>query len=138
VNERVEMSDWLEPVGEVFYGSCWSEVSVMMTYAELPGIYIHTDTGFVCTLDHVETKVIVNDEKRLVIRITNPTRFKANIKIFAEKPCDMNRILGQNSMLECPRVVVEPGSSKDLEFRKQCADQEPSKQVSKCSGFWKL
>ena len=37
INERVNMSDWEGPqnVGEVFYGSCWSEVSNMLHLADL-------------------------------------------------------------------------------------------------------
>ena len=33
INERVNMSDWegAENVGEVFYGSCWSELSLLLT-----------------------------------------------------------------------------------------------------------
>ena len=36
INERVNMSDW-EPtrVGGVFYGSCWCEASLLLTYSEL-------------------------------------------------------------------------------------------------------
>ena len=38
--ERVNMSDWenTDGVGEVFYGSCWPEVSLMLTIAELKEI----------------------------------------------------------------------------------------------------
>ncbi len=37
INERVNMSDWegYHRVGEVFYGSCWSEVSNLLTLAEI-------------------------------------------------------------------------------------------------------
>lgn len=118
VNERVEMSDWLEPVGEVFYGSCWSEVSIMLTYAELPGIYLHNDTGFVCCMDNVDAAAILNDDKRLLLKISNSTAFSANIKIFDESSSNTSRIIGQNYLLDCRRAIVEPGSCIELEFKK--------------------
>jgi hypothetical protein len=39
--ERVNLTYWggHEHPGEVFYYSCWSEVSLLLTIAELPGIY---------------------------------------------------------------------------------------------------
>jgi hypothetical protein len=36
MNERVNTSDWLEPIGEIFHGSCWCEVSMMLTCMEIP------------------------------------------------------------------------------------------------------
>ncbi|MCL2751434.1 MAG: hypothetical protein FWE62_01615 [Firmicutes bacterium] len=40
INERVNMSDWegADGIGEVFYGACWPEVSLMLTIAELRNI----------------------------------------------------------------------------------------------------
>ena len=40
INERVNMGDWegREGIGEVFYGSCWPETSLMLTIAELGDI----------------------------------------------------------------------------------------------------
>ena len=54
--ERVNMSDWLEPVGEIFHGSCWCEVSLLLTALELPTLYFQTDTGLLAVLDHLEVK----------------------------------------------------------------------------------
>ncbi|NJD03754.1 MAG: hypothetical protein FIA99_14420 [Ruminiclostridium sp.] len=114
MNERVEMSDWLEPVGEIFYGSCWCEVSNMMTYAEIPGIYVHIDTGFICVFDNVDAEIIKNDSNSMVIRVTNPTGFKAEVKVFAEAATDMDKVLGQNAMVHCRRISAEPGAYAEL------------------------
>ena len=37
VNERVNMSDWetKRKIGAVFYGSCWCETSLILSFAEL-------------------------------------------------------------------------------------------------------
>lgn len=118
INERVEISDWLEPLGEIFYGSCWCEVSNMMTYAEIPGLYVQTDTGLVCAIDHIDAEIREADSGNLVVRVTNPTRFPAEVKVFVEKSTDMDRILGQNAMLHCKRIRVESGKHVDLSFER--------------------
>lgn len=40
INERVNMGDWegADGIGEVFYGSCWPEISLMLTITELKAI----------------------------------------------------------------------------------------------------
>ena len=116
MSERVEMSDWLEPVGEIYYGSCWCEVSNMMAWAEIPGVYVQKDTGFVCAIDHVDVQVLSRENKSLVLRLTNPTEFPAEVKVFVENSQDMETILGQNAMLGCARIAIAPDSFTDLQI----------------------
>jgi hypothetical protein len=56
--ERVNLTFWggQEYPGEVFYYSCWSEVSLLLTIAELPGIYACPETAEVWSLDHIEAR----------------------------------------------------------------------------------
>jgi hypothetical protein len=56
VNERVNMSDWEGKacVGGVFHGSCWPEISCMLTYTQLPSVYINRRYGACAVLDHVQ------------------------------------------------------------------------------------
>lgn len=107
MNERVEMSDWLEPVGEIFYGSCWCEVSNMLTFVEIPGLYIQPDTGFICAIDHVEAEVVRKYNDYLEIKVYNPTEFKLSVKVYVENLADMQKVLGQNALLGCQRVELE-------------------------------
>lgn len=52
INERVNLSDWggTNNVGEVPAGSCWCEVSAMLTYLELPAVYINPTEIFALRL----------------------------------------------------------------------------------------
>lgn len=118
MNERVEMSDWLEPVGEIFYGSCWCEVSNMLTYVEVPGLYVQTDSGFVAAMDHIDYEMKENTADRLVLSIINPTNYNAKIKVFEETSSSMHTILGQNALFGCRYVELEPQSSMELVFEK--------------------
>ena len=116
MNERVEMSDWLEPVGEIFHGSCWCEVSLMLAMAELPGLHVRTDTGEVCVLDHVDTSVLVDSPDRLTLRLSNPTPFPARVRVLAENAAQAAAPLGQNAVLDWPVVEVAPFGTARLDF----------------------
>jgi hypothetical protein len=116
VNERVEMSDWLEPVGEIFYGSCWCEVSNMLTYAAVPGLYVRIDTGFFLAIDHIDVEVVEDVPKRLCLRLLNPTAFPAKVRVFAERASETGRILGQVDVLRWPVVDVPALGTVELEY----------------------
>ena len=79
INERVNTSDWDDNVGGVFYGTCWCEVSLLLTFAELPGVYCRPDLGKVWALDHVEA--VLNGTE---LRLHNPTEFPARVRVLIE------------------------------------------------------
>lgn len=120
INERVNTSDWEvrdDPVneigvGEVFGGSTWSEVAMMLTYAELPGIYIQSDTKLLSVLDHVEAELVNESSEAFALRIHNPTKFHASVKVMVETNHDAQaNILGPASMYDLPRAEVPAGES---------------------------
>lgn len=82
--ERVNVTQWgpTEPIGETFYYSCWSEVSLALTCAELPGVYARPDTGDLWCLDAVEAKWADTTRRRL--RIQNPTTWPARVRVWSE------------------------------------------------------
>ncbi|MBQ0105447.1 MAG: hypothetical protein KBT47_05375, partial [Armatimonadetes bacterium] len=83
MNERVETSDWLEPLGEIFDGSCWCEASDCLTYSEIPGLYIDKKNDIICMIDHAEVKKVLKNEK-WQIELFNPTDYDMTLKIFSE------------------------------------------------------
>ena len=93
IDERVEMSDWLEPVGEVGNGSTWAEVSALLTFLEVPGIYFQTDTGLLRVLDHV-TVTVGETQADYSLELRNDTDFPAAVKLFYERSTDRTRVLG--------------------------------------------
>lgn len=106
INERVNLSDWegAEMVGNVFHGSCWPEVTLMLSYWELPGVYVRKDTGDVWCLDHVEAKC---DKQGLVI--TNPTPFTAHVKVLSEDDNTCQRVW--DGRRDFAIVELQPGES---------------------------
>ena len=86
VNERVNLSDWegAGMVGNVFYGSCWPEISLMLSFLELPGVYVRKDTREIWCMDHVEA----HWEDDAVV-ICNPTGYTAKVQYLAEDESDL-------------------------------------------------
>lgn len=112
MNERINMSDWEvrgSPgdigVGEIFGGSCWCEATMILTAAEVPGIYYQPDTGVLSVPDHVNVKVIDKDGKK-VLEIENPTKFEAEVKLLIENSTETNKPMGAAPMADAEKAKV--------------------------------
>lgn len=117
VNERVNLSDWegKNNVGEIPIGSCWCEVSVMLTYLEIPAVYIQKDTGFCFTLDHIECSVVNETDDILTVEFYNPTEYNANYRIFVD------------SEEACKNALP---ADKTLDFQNICLNSKERKQIN--------
>lgn len=78
MNERVNTSDWegANWMGEVFRGSCWCEISAMLTYNEVPGILLFRDTKRFVVFDHVTVAQTIDG-----YAVHNPTPYPVQVKI---------------------------------------------------------
>ncbi|HHY81624.1 MAG TPA: hypothetical protein GX505_02965 [Clostridiales bacterium] len=113
--ERVNMSDWEGKgmIGMVFL-TTWPEVSCMLTYSDVPGVYIQKDTGYICVIDHIEAEVLEKTDDHLKIRFYNNTAFDANVKLFIETSRDMDEILGEPPLQKCTILDLPSNSYKEL------------------------
>lgn len=110
VNERVNMTDWLEPIGEIFCGSTWAETSLLLTATELPGIYVNTSKKETIDLDNVNSYVEAKGKNQRLV-ITNRTPFSATVKILSESEPESARPLGLNAFTKWRKVTVEAGKT---------------------------
>ena len=117
INERVNTTDWLEGIGEVFYGSTWAETSLMLTYVEIPGLYVIPERGFVRAFDNIEVEKIKKTRKGVVLTLRNPTRADATVKVMTEHEADLKRPLGQNYFPDLPEITIPAGRTKTFTFR---------------------
>lgn len=117
INERVNLSDWegKNNVGEAPHGSCWPEVSAMLTYLEIPAVYIQKDTGFCFPLDHVECGVEQASEHELVLSLTNPTEYGADYRLFMENSADCTAPLADMAL--CTFQTVRIGAHQTEKLR---------------------
>lgn len=108
MGERCNLSDWegTPNVGELPGGSCWCEVSTLLTYLEIPAAYINPDKNFAYPIDHLKCEV-----KNGEITIENPTKYDASYRIFVENEADRNKPLDELFMLRY-RTVKVPAHKK--------------------------
>lgn len=109
--ERVNLSDWegRETVGGNIFGSTiWVETAMMLTAAELPGVYVRTDTGRVIVLDHVRAGLEARP-RGWDLRLHNPTPFDAAVSVLAEDAVAAARPLGVNLPSQGRSVAVPAG-----------------------------
>lgn len=87
INERVNLSDWegTNNVGELPIGSCWCEVSALLTYFEIPAVYINVEDQFCFAFDHIECKVIDDSKDAFDIELYNPTQYDCDYRIYIDR-----------------------------------------------------
>lgn len=114
--ERVNFSDWegVHNIGGSLFGSCWCEVSLLLTAVEVPGIYVQPDIGVLSVFDHIDAELVRTDGDTAVLRCTNPTAFDADVRVFAERSSSMARILGQSAGLRWHTFAVKAGKTCDI------------------------
>lgn len=112
--ERVNFSDWegRGNIGGSLFGSCWPEVSMLLTAVELPGIYVQPDTGLLCVLDHVEARLLGAEDEAARLEVRNPTAFDAEVRVLAESSAEATRILGQAAALRWPVLEIPAGEAR--------------------------
>jgi len=114
---RVNTSDAADTVGETApLASSPAEICGMLTAAEVPGLYVQPDTGFVFAFDHVDAKIKEKTRSRLVVTLDNPTAFDAAVRVLAENSAEREKPLGLNALWGGRVATVPAGGSLDLEL----------------------
>jgi hypothetical protein len=114
--ERVNLSDWegQEGVGGNIFGSTiWVETALMLTVAELPGVYVRRDTGRVEVFDHVEA-TFTQAEGKPCLHLYNPTSFDAEVQILIEEASNLAEPLPLEILSRCKQVSVKAGARMEL------------------------
>jgi len=97
-----------------FGSTGWCELNGILMAMELPGIYLRTDKDELIVFDHVEASVINRDSKGVTLKITNKTKYNANVSILAENAKQVIKPIGYTAFLEWPKVSVNSGETRTL------------------------
>ncbi|MBI9063413.1 MAG: hypothetical protein JEZ14_15630 [Marinilabiliaceae bacterium] len=89
----------------------WNELNGFLMALELPGIYLQTDRVQFFVFDHVEAEIVQRDGNGVTLRITNPTKFDAQVSIFAETTKQAKKPLGYTSFIDWPKVAIQAGET---------------------------
>ena len=113
INERVQTSDWegRHTVGEFLYGSNWPETSMLLTYVEIPGVYIDLDRDISICSDHVEAEIVEKTEDQVVLSLKNTTPYDAKVTVLAEHGKSVRK-LGHLYYGRMEKILVLSGESK--------------------------
>ncbi len=114
INERVNTSDWDNNLGGVFYGSCWCEVSTLLTCVEVPGVYFQPDTGYALAIDHVEATSVARATGDFALRLHNPTPFDAVVRVLRETEAERSKVLPANPQFSYVEVAVKAGATVEI------------------------
>lgn len=96
----------------------WNETNGALMALEIPGIYVRTDLGSAYVFDHVEAKIVKQNNKQMVLQLTNPTAYDATVTIFAENAEQAARPLGENAFLNWKdKVTVKAGKTVSYKLK---------------------
>jgi hypothetical protein len=113
---RADTSDWLDGSPDVVPATGVFDAQSLLAYAEVPGVYLRTDTGFVYAFDHVEARVRERVPGRLVVSLRNPTATDAAVRVLGENADEAARPLGPGALLGARVVAVPAAGSVDVDF----------------------
>ncbi len=77
----------------------WNETNGAMMALEIPGIYVRTDLQQLYVFDHVTAEIVKQTPHETVLRVTNPTKYDANVSLLAETAEIAAKALGDNAFL---------------------------------------
>lgn len=115
--ERVNLSDWegKNNVGGSIFDSCsWVEAAIALTMAQLPGIYLQPDKDVLVVFDNIRAEKVKAEKGRYVLRLTNPTRFPAEVTIFSETAEEAKKPLSGFSGKEKQTISLRSGEVKEV------------------------
>lgn len=113
---RVDSSAWLGAGGEVIPASVPLQTCSLLTYAEVPGLYVQPDRAFLFPIDHVTAVVKEKTATQLIVTVRNPTKVEAAVRVFAESSADMARPLGVGTLAGAQTVTIPGGEERDVTF----------------------
>lgn len=115
--ERVNLSDWEGKggVGGNIFGSCsWVEAAIALTVTQLPGVYLQPDKDILAVFDNIRAEKVKAEKGRYVLRLTNPTRFPAEVTIFCETAREARKPLSGFFGKEKQTVSLRSGEEKEV------------------------
>jgi hypothetical protein len=108
---RADTGRWLEPAPSVVPADGVYDTIGLLSYTEVPGIYVRIDTGFVFVFDHVTARVRERMGGHLVLAIANPTRVEATLRIVSETAGGADEPLRPGAVVDAQTAVVPAGGS---------------------------
>jgi hypothetical protein len=111
------MSDWELGgigVGGVFRGSCWCEVSLMLTCMEIPGLYLRPRDGLAIAFDHLSVAQPTRSADGWEVAVSNPTAYPATVRVWRD--CEPERPAPTWFSDQLTHLHIDPGMTLAVRF----------------------
>lgn len=118
MSERCNLTDWLEGIGETFVYSSWAETSLMLSFAELPGVYIDLEKDAIFCLDHIKARIVKLYPNKIEIEMINETIYDANVKLLAENHNKKQQPLYHNASINFEQIDIPAGKKVKIKLKR--------------------
>ena len=108
---QADSGRWFEPRASAVPEDGVFDAIGLLSYTEVPGIYVRVDTGFVFVFDHLTARVKERTRGRLVLAVANPTRVDAAVRILWETADGAAEPLRPGAVLDAQTAVVPAGAT---------------------------
>lgn len=118
-SERVNLSDWegKENIGgSISANYLWVETVGLLTVTQIPGLYVQPDKGYFVVFDNIEVTQLSTGKEPLKLRLHNPTKFPAIVKVYTETSKDARKTLFDMHSDKVQLVQLHSGETKCLSF----------------------
>lgn len=100
-------------------GNGWNEVNGCLMALELPGIYVRTDEDRFFVFDHVDVSLKKENDKEIILSITNTTPYDAEISLLCENAEEASKPLPSVAFVNWKKVHVKAGKTIDYRIKKE-------------------
>jgi len=115
--ERVNLSDWEgeTAVGGNIFDSCsWCETAALLTFTQIPGLYVQPDLDQFTVFDHILVEKLPALDGQMKLKLTNPTAFPAEVSVLVESAADRQRPMPLLAGDAVHRVRLDSGSASEI------------------------
>jgi hypothetical protein len=88
----------------------------MLTWVEVPGLYVQPDRGLVCAIDHIDARIVSARHGQVELELSNPTSYPARVRTLVENSGATVHPLALNALLDCPTISLAPGETRKVKF----------------------
>jgi hypothetical protein len=113
---RADTTDWLDPSDDVVPAGSLFDAACMLSYSEVPGVYVRTTSKQVFAFDHVDARLEAAKGGPLRLQLANPTESEAVVRVLAETDAEAARPLAPGAVLAARTVTVPAHGSAELEL----------------------
>lgn len=113
-NERLTFCDAESRGSRGDHVTGWNETNGALMALENPGIYLRTDIDRLYVFDAVEARIISRDASGIKLEIRNPTKFDAEVSIFAENATTATKPQGWATFTKWQKFPVKASETTQL------------------------